>query len=154
MKEFTRKLKEKAFEIGFHKIGIVRAEELKVEGEHLKQWLEKDFHGEMKWLEREPEKRSDPNLLFPGARSIVVVALNYFTPHEHEENPEKGKVSRYAWGDDYHDVVKEKLRELFALDKIGKDRKRTGKSALTPRRLWTRRGQFAPESAGSENIRT
>ena len=67
----------------------------------------------MKWLEREPEKRSDPNLLFPGAKSIVVVALNYFTPHEHEENSEKGKISRYAWGDDYHDVVKEKLRELF-----------------------------------------
>jgi epoxyqueuosine reductase len=74
----------------------------------------------MLWLEREPEKRSDPNLLFPNARSIVVVALNYFTPHEHEENSEKGKVSRYAWGDDYHDVVKEKLRELFAFVKSEK----------------------------------
>ncbi|CAN5844404.1 tRNA epoxyqueuosine(34) reductase QueG [soil metagenome] len=113
MKEFTRKLKEKAFEVGFHKIGIVRAENLQDEGEHLRQWLEKDFHGEMKWLEREPEKRSDPNLLFPGVKTVVVVALNYFTPHEHEENNEKGKVSRYAWGDDYHDVVKEKLRLLF-----------------------------------------
>jgi epoxyqueuosine reductase len=120
LKKITRKLKEKAFEIGFHKIGIVRAEELKTEGEHLKQWLEKDFHGEMKWLEREPEKRGDPQILFPGAKTVVVVALNYFTPHEHEAAAEKGKVSRYAWGDDYHDVVKEKLRMLFAFVKSEK----------------------------------
>jgi epoxyqueuosine reductase len=109
----TEKIKQKALEIGFHKIGIARAEPLAEEGEHLKQWLANEFHGEMRWLEREPEKRSDPKLLFPEAKSIVVVALNYFTPHQHEENPVKGKVSRYAWGDDYHDVVKEKLRRLL-----------------------------------------
>jgi epoxyqueuosine reductase len=68
----------------------------------------------MQWMEREPEKRADPKLLFPEAKSIIVVALNYYTPHEHEDSDEKGKVSRYAWGDDYHDVLKEKLRELFA----------------------------------------
>lgn len=71
------------------------------------------YHGEMKWLEREPEKRSNPKILFPEAISIVVLALNYYTPHEHEEDKAKGKISRYAWGDDYHDVVKEKLWELF-----------------------------------------
>lgn len=113
MEEFTRKLKAKAIEVGFHKIGIVRAAELNVEGEHLREWLEKDFHGEMRWMEREPEKRSDPRILFPGAKTVVVAALNYYTPHEHEENAEKGKVSRYAWGDDYHDVVKEKLHLVF-----------------------------------------
>ena len=43
----------------------------------------------MRWMEREPEKRADPELLFPGAKSIIVVALNYFTPHEHEENPKQ-----------------------------------------------------------------
>ena len=111
---FTEKIKQKAHEIGFHKIGIVRAEMLEKEAEHLKQWLAKDFHGEMKWMEREPEKRSNPQLIFPDAKSVIVVALNYFTPHEHEENTTKGKVSRYAWGDDYHDVLKEKLRELLA----------------------------------------
>ena len=120
MQNLTEKIKQKAIGIGFQKIGIVRAEKLENEGEHLKQWLEKDFHGEMKWLEREPEKRADPELLFPGAKSVIVVALNYFTPHEHEENAEKGKISRYAWGDDYHDVVKEKLRELFDFYKNGK----------------------------------
>lgn len=113
MKEFTRKLKEKALQIGFDKVGIARAEALTEEGERLRQWLANDFHGEMRWMEREPEKRSDPRVLFPGARSVVVLALNYYTPHEHEADASKGKISRYAWGDDYHDVVREKLRALF-----------------------------------------
>ncbi|CAN5617169.1 tRNA epoxyqueuosine(34) reductase QueG [soil metagenome] len=117
MVSFTEQIKQKALEIGFHKIGIVRAEPLREEGEHFKEWLAKNYHGEMQWLEREPEKRTNPNLLFPEAKSIVVVALNYFTPHEHEETDAKGKVSRYAWGDDYHDVLKEKLRELLAFIK-------------------------------------
>jgi len=114
---FTEQIKQKAFEIGFHKVGIVRAEPLREEGERLKEWLANNYHGAMAWLEREPEKRADPNLLFPGAKSIVVVALNYYTPHEHEETDAKGKISRYAWGDDYHDVLKEKLRELYAFIK-------------------------------------
>lgn len=114
---FTEKIKCKAHEIGFHKIGIARAEVLTGESDNLKKWLANDFHGEMKWMEREPEKRANPNLIFEDAKSIVVVALNYFTPHEHEENSSKGKVSRYAWGDDYHDVVKEKLRELLSFIK-------------------------------------
>jgi epoxyqueuosine reductase len=111
--KLTKLIKQKALEIGFHKVGIAKAEELKTEGEHLKQWLEMGYQGEMKWLEREPEKRSDPKILFPEAESIVVLAINYYTPHEHEEDDAKGKISRYAWGDDYHDVVKEKLWELF-----------------------------------------
>jgi epoxyqueuosine reductase len=108
------KIKQTALEIGFHKVGIVRAAPLKEEENRLRRWLAENFHGAMQWLEREPEKRADPTILFPPARSIVVVALNYFTPHEHEENAAKGKVSRYAWGDDYHDVLKDKLRALLA----------------------------------------
>lgn len=111
---FTEKIKQKALEIGFHKIGIARAEPLDAEGARLKQWLGKNYHGEMRWMEREPEKRVNPELIFAGAKSMIVVALNYFTPHEHEDDDAKGKVSRYAWGDDYHDVVKEKLRELLS----------------------------------------
>jgi len=115
MASFTEKIKRKALEIGFHKIGIARAEPLEAETEYLRQWLGKNFHGEMRWMEREPEKRGDPRLIFPGAKSIVAVALNYFTPHAHElPGTSKGKVSRYAWGDDYHDVVKDKLRALLA----------------------------------------
>ncbi len=111
--KLTKKIKQKALEIGFHKVGIAKAEELKTEGKHIKEWLEMGYHGEMKWMEREPEKRSDPRILFPEAKSLVVLAMNYYTPHKHEEDNSKGKISRYAWGDDYHDVVKEKLWELF-----------------------------------------
>jgi epoxyqueuosine reductase len=109
----SEKIKQKALEIGFHKAGIVRAEPLLEEEKIFGRWLAENYQGEMQWLEREPEKRTDPRLIFPAAKSIIAVALNYFTPHEHEEDPAKGKVSRYAWGDDYHDVLKEKLRELL-----------------------------------------
>jgi epoxyqueuosine reductase len=109
----TEKIKREALEIGFHKIGIVRAEPLEKERERFKQWLARNFQAEMRWMEREPEKRTDPRILFPGAKSVIVVALNYFTPHEHEADETKGKISRYAWGDDYHDVLKEKLRALM-----------------------------------------
>jgi epoxyqueuosine reductase len=111
--ELTRRIKEKAFELGFAKIGIVPAAPLGHEDEHLRKWLELGFHGKMRWMEREPEKRADPRRLLPSARSVIVTALNYYTPHVHENLPEKGKVSRYAWGDDYHDVTGEKLRALL-----------------------------------------
>ncbi len=114
----TEKIKQKAIEIGFAKIGIVPAETLTQEGEHFFKWLEKGYQGEMKWLEREPEKRTNPKLIFPDAKSVIVVILNYYTPHKHQDLSDKGKVSRYAWGDDYHDVVGEKLKELLSFIKI------------------------------------
>ena len=119
MPSFSERIKQKAAEIGFQKIGIVPAEPLISEGARLNDWLERGFHGEMAWMQREPEKRSDPALLFPGAKSVIVVALNYFTPHDHAGGNDIGKISRYAWGDDYHDIVREKLREL--LDYIKSD---------------------------------
>src|SRR5688572_19022134 len=112
MNSFSDRIKSKAAEIGFSKAGIARAEPLAAEGERLSQWLDRGFHGEMAWLEREPEKRSDPLLIFPDAKSVIVVALNYYTDNRHDPDPSKGKLSRYAWGDDYHDVVRKKLNEL------------------------------------------
>lgn len=114
MSSLTQTIKQKAIEIGFHKIGIVRAEPLESERVHLLGWLEKNYQGEMQWIERELEKRTDPRMIFPEAKSMIVVALNYFTPHEHSDDETKGKISRYAWGDDYHDILKEKLRELLS----------------------------------------
>ena len=109
----SEKIKLRAVELGIDKVGIVPAEALTHERERLDEWLSKNFHGEMAWMAREPDKRSDPTLLFPAAKSIIVVALNYFTDHKHADDPAKGKVSRYAWGDDYHDVLREKLSELL-----------------------------------------
>ena len=95
-------------------VGIVAATALTDERNRLNEWLARGYHGEMRWLAREPEMRTDPRRLFPAARSVVVVAKNYYTPQKHTDDPQTGKVSRYAWGDDYHDVVGEKLRSLLA----------------------------------------
>jgi epoxyqueuosine reductase len=107
-------IKERARAEGFHKVGIIRAEPLGAEAPRLKEWLARGYHGEMSWMARDVEKRLDPRELFPAARSIVVVALNYYTPDQHQHNSTTGKVSRYAWGDDYHDVLKTKLESLLA----------------------------------------
>lgn len=107
-------IKERALAEGFHKVGIVRAEPLDEEAPRLKEWLARGHHGEMSWMARDVAKRLNPLELFPPARSIVVVALNYYTPDQHQENSRTGKVSRYAWGDDYHEVLKTKLESLLA----------------------------------------
>ena len=107
-------IKDRALFEGFNKVGIVGADSLEEEGRQLKEWLTRGRHGEMSWMARDVQKRITPQAIFPQARSVVVVALNYFTPYQHEENAATGKVSRYAWGDDYHDVVKEKLLSLLS----------------------------------------
>ena len=111
----SRKIKERARAVeGFHEVGIVRASALEMERERLQQWLARGFQGEMRWMERDTVERTDPRLLFPEARSVVVVAMNYYTPHKHTDDPATGKISRYAWGDDYHRVVGGRLKSLLA----------------------------------------
>ena len=110
----SRKIKEQAQAEGFDKVGIVRAEALQPERERLREWLGRGFHGEMQWMAREPHKRADPGEVFPQAQSVIVVALNYYTHHQHSNQAGTGKISRYAWGDDYHEVVSAKLRSLLA----------------------------------------
>jgi len=112
IREATRLVKKAALAAGFDKVGIARAEQLDDEGAKLKEWLRLGYQATMGWMEREPEKRADPGKLLEDARSVISVALNYYTPHEHASVPGTGKVSRYAWGDDYHDIVKEKLEDL------------------------------------------
>jgi epoxyqueuosine reductase len=111
--ELSTKIRERALAEGFHKVGIVPVEALLPERERLQQWLDRGFHAGMQWMLREPEKRTDPRLLLPSAKSLIAVALNYHTPHKHEDDPDRGKISRYAWGDDYHDVIGEKIRSLL-----------------------------------------
>ncbi|MEO7507077.1 MAG: QueG-associated DUF1730 domain-containing protein, partial [Pyrinomonadaceae bacterium] len=109
----ARRIKEMALGLGFDLVGIARAEALVDERARLEEWLDRGFHGEMRWMERDPAKRGDPRELLPGARSVVAMALNYFRPEPHGDDVDKGKISRYAWGDDYHDVVGQKLRQLL-----------------------------------------
>ncbi|HEV3027703.1 MAG TPA: tRNA epoxyqueuosine(34) reductase QueG [Planctomycetota bacterium] len=104
-------IRNKALELGFEKIGFARAGAAP-HGDALDPWLGQDFHGEMAWMARAPERRTDPGRLLPGARTIICVAKNYQSPGTHSQDPAVGRISRYAWGDDYHDVLLAKLHEL------------------------------------------
>jgi epoxyqueuosine reductase len=110
----TAEVKRRARELGFQKVGVVRAEALTEERARLEEWLRRGRHASMLWMERGVERRTDPRELLHGARTVVAVALNYYTPHAHSTDPGAGKISRYAWGDDYHDVLGEKLKALLA----------------------------------------
>lgn len=110
----SRRIKERALTEGFERVGIVPALPLVAERIQLEEWLERGYHGRMAWLGHDPELRTDPRKLFAAARSVVVVAKNYYTPTPHDADPATGKVSRYAWGDDYHEVVGSKLRSLLS----------------------------------------
>ncbi|HET6671674.1 MAG TPA: tRNA epoxyqueuosine(34) reductase QueG [Pyrinomonadaceae bacterium] len=112
-KGFSDQIRQHARELGFELVGIVPATSLNTEQQRLREWLARGYHGEMSWMARDPEKRTDPRKVFPAARSVIVVALNYNTPEQHSTTSDRGKVSRYAWGDDYHDVVANKLRNLL-----------------------------------------
>lgn len=111
--ERSRRIKQLGQNAGFERVGIVRAAALNAEGERLNEWLRRGYHGNMSWMAREPQMRADPRQLFPAARSVIVAVKNYYTPDQHIDDPATGKVSRYAWGDDYHDVVGDKLRSLL-----------------------------------------
>ena len=113
-REFARLIKERAAAEGFEKVRIVPALSLDREYDRLGEWLRRGYQGEMKWMARDPEMRTDPRKLFPAARSVVVVAKNYYTPAQHESASDTGKVSRYAWGDDYHEVVGARLHSLLS----------------------------------------
>lgn len=95
---------------GFDACGIAKAEKLEEEAGRLDKWLSQGLHGEMKYLENHFDMRTDPRLLVPGSRSVITFLYNYFPEQEL-----KGayKVAKYAYGDDYHDVVRDKLSLLF-----------------------------------------
>ena len=111
---FSWLIKERARVEGFDTVGIVSAVALDSEADRLNEWLTRGYHAEMQWMARDSHKRTNPLGIFPEARSVVVVALNYYTPHKHQDNATTGKVSRYAWGDDYHEVISGKLRALLS----------------------------------------
>jgi epoxyqueuosine reductase len=112
-KTITEEIKLEARRLGFDKVGVAPANALTEEGARLRLWVARGFHGQMSYMARDPQQRADPRLLLPSAKSVVSVALNYFRPEKHKDAPEVGKISRYAWGDDYHDVLRDKLKSLL-----------------------------------------
>lgn len=93
--------------------GIAKAEFLEEEAPRLEAWLNKGMHGEMRYMENHFDKRLDPRLLVDGAKSVISVALNYYTD-EQQTDASSPKISKYAYGADYHFVIKDKLKQLLA----------------------------------------
>jgi epoxyqueuosine reductase len=108
----TSAIRQEAHRLGFFKAGIARARPLPA-SQQFDSWLQKAMHGEMSYLERQVGKRKDPGLVLEGIRSLIVLAMNYHTGSPLTRDPLKGTISRYAWGDDYHSVVKGRLRKLY-----------------------------------------
>ena len=109
LKEF---ICEEARNLGFDKVGFATAAHV-TQAEYLKRWLNQGYHASMQWMNNHLEKRIDPRMLFPGARSVIVVALNYHQPQARTVIENSGKISQYAWGEDYHEVLKDKLYMLL-----------------------------------------
>jgi len=111
--QLSRDVKAKALALGFEACGISVAQKLDDEARKLEQWLSEGRHAGMSWMERHFDKRTDPRELVPGAKSVISVLCNYYQPLDQPTDTRTGKVSRYAWNDDYHDVLKERLAQLF-----------------------------------------
>ncbi|WP_321279630.1 tRNA epoxyqueuosine(34) reductase QueG [Marinifilum fragile] len=105
-------IKSKAKELGLDLCGIVKADFLENEKENFLSWLDKGYHGEMGYMANNIEKRLDPRLLVENTKSIVVVGLNYF-PKEQQNDPEAPVIAKYAYGKDYHFVLKDRLNQLL-----------------------------------------
>lgn len=106
----SSEIKAKALSLGFSDCGISPATAFPEDLAHLEQRINKGLHADMGYLARNPEVRADVRLLVPGARSVISVLLNYYT--EAPEQSSHYKISRYAWGTDYHEVIKGKLAQL------------------------------------------
>lgn len=109
--KYTIIIKEQAKSLGFDFCGISRAEKLVEEEPKLESWLKNGFHGKMAYMENHFDKRLDPTKLVPGAKSVVSLLYNYF-PDE-QAKPSYHRIARYAYGKDYHFVIKEKLKILL-----------------------------------------
>jgi epoxyqueuosine reductase len=108
----TRLIKQKAQDLGFFYCGISKVEFLSDEAPKLEQWLKRNYHGKMSYMEGHFDKRLNPALLVDGAKSVVSLLLNYFP--DKMQNEDSPQLSKYAYGEDYHFVIKDKLKTLLA----------------------------------------
>jgi epoxyqueuosine reductase len=117
---YSDMIKTEAKNLGFMFCGIAKAEFLEHEAPRLEDWLKKGMHGEMQYMENHFDKRLDPRLLVDGAKSVISLGLNYYTDND-QQDPLSPKISKYAYGADYHHVIKDKLKQLLTTinEKIG-----------------------------------
>jgi epoxyqueuosine reductase len=117
---YSSLIKNEARKLGFMFCGISEAEFLEEEAPRLEEWLKKNMHGEMQYMENHFDKRLDPRLLVDGAKSVISLGLNYFSD-KGQGDPLSPKISKYAYGTDYHLVIKDKLKRLLQVinEKIG-----------------------------------
>jgi epoxyqueuosine reductase len=118
--KYSKLIKEEALRLGFLDCGISKADFLADEAPRLENWLNQNYHGEMKYMENHFDKRLDPRLLVEDAKSIISLSLNYFTD-QNQTDSSAPKISKYAYGQDYHFVIKDKLKALmhFIEENIG-----------------------------------
>lgn len=102
-------LRQEINRLGFQSMGVAKAQRLTKEAQQLEDWLNKGYHGEMSYMERYFDLRIDPEKLMPGTKSILVLGMNYY---QSSKNNEQVKIARYAYGDDYHKVLRKKSKEL------------------------------------------
>ncbi|MEA1981316.1 MAG: tRNA epoxyqueuosine(34) reductase QueG [candidate division Zixibacteria bacterium] len=109
----SKRIKELAFSSGFDLCGITTPEIIPEAKENYQKWLAKNYHGEMEWLNRNVERRTNPSLLIENAKSVIMLGLNYYQPNADEIPKDYGRVSRYARGKDYHKIIKKKIENLI-----------------------------------------
>lgn len=109
---YTSAIKAKAIELGFFAVGINKADFLEDEAPKLENWLNQNYHGQMAYMANHFDKRLDPRLLVDGATTVISLIYNYY-PTQPQNQQSRLKVSKYAYGDDYHTVIKDKLFELL-----------------------------------------
>ena len=110
---YSQLIKQKAEKFGFQSCGISKAEFLEEEAPRLEAWLNKGYHGEMKYMENHFDKRLNPTLLVDGAKSVISLSYNYF-PKVKIDEINNFKISKYAYGEDYHEVIKDILKNMVA----------------------------------------
>ena len=109
----TQYIKDKATEIGFEKIGITKATATKDEKERLEKWIKNNHHGSMSWIEKRKDERGNIFNYFKEVKSVISIGVNYYSGYDQDQIKSNSKFSNYAWGEDYHDIIKSKLYTLL-----------------------------------------
>ena len=113
MNKLSQRIKMKADELGFQKVGITKVEFSSENKLNLDQWISKGFHASMQWIENRKEERANIFNYFPDAVSLISVGMNYFSGNTQDDLKSKFKFSNYAWGEDYHSLIKDRLQILL-----------------------------------------